>query len=333
MVAPMRSDELLDRARRSAFIGNEFQYNDFTNQALFDEMNDRLRSVFSDAIISARSGYWLTTVVFPGNVTYGSFRIPSRAAVGGLESVEFYLNGQYYHLRELSPREVSKWETTSSSTVTGLPVGYWLDGEKVNLVRAPLSGVTIRLRYYLRPSLLVTSQSSTSSNSGSAAAIRGRVDLVDNATKKITVNTLPFDYSLSTPAAITTGATVDLVRPTGWHMPTIVSASATIVGNEITLSGTSLGALNADEFNQAVRLGDFVRVAEQTDWPALPADFHRMLADATAANILREMDLDDKAEVIANVASADFARFAKVIQPRVKSEPKRVRLRPYWSRS
>lgn len=328
----MRSDELLERTRRAAFIGDENAYSAYTNQVLFDEMNDRLRSVFSDAIISARSGYWLTTVVFAGNVTYGSFRIPSRAAVGGLESVEYYLNGEYYHLRELSPREVAKWEVTSSSTATGLPVGYWLDGEKVNLVRAPQSGVTIRLRYYLRPSLLVTSQSSTTFVSGSDGVIRGRVDFVDNANKKVTVNTLPFDQSLSTPAAITTGAIVDLVRPTGWHMPTIVSAAATIVGNEITLSGTSLGALNADEFNQAVRVNDYVRVADQTDWPALPSDFHRMLADATAANILREMDLTSKAETISTVASADFARFAQSIQPRVKSEPRSIRLRPYWSR-
>jgi hypothetical protein len=324
----MRSDELLARARRAAFIGDELAYTEYTNQVLFDEMNDRLRSVFSDAIISARSGYWLSTVVFAGNVTYGSFRIPSRAAVGGLESVEYLLNGEYYHLRELSPREAAKWEVTSSSTVTGLPVGYWLDGEKVNLVRAPQSGVTIRLRYYLRPSLLVTSQSSTSSNSGSAAAIRGRIDFVDNANKKVTVNTLPFDYSLTSPAAITTGATVDVVRPTGWHTPTIVSAVGTIVGNEITFAG-----LTSDEFLQGVRLNDYVRVADQTDWPALPSDFHRMLADATAANILREMDLGSKAETISTVASADFTRFAKVIQPRVKSEPKRIRQRPYWSRS
>lgn len=327
----MRADELLARARRVAFIGDEFAYTEYTNQVLFDEMNDRLRSVFSDAIISARSGYWLTSVVFPGNVTYGSFRVPSRSVVGGLESVEYLLNGQYYHLRELSPREVAKWETSSSGG--GLPVGYWMDAEKVNLVCAPLSGVTIRLRYYLRPSLLVTSQSSTSSASGSAAAIRGRIDYVDSAAKKVTVNTLPFDYSLSVPAAITTGATIDVVRPAGWHMPTIVSAAATIVGTDVTLSGTSLGTLNADEFNQAVRVGDYVRVADQTDWPALPADFHRMLADATAANILREMDLDSKAEVISTTASADFARFGKVIQPRVKSEPKRIRQRPYWSRS
>lgn len=331
MVAPMRSDELLERARRVAFIGGQFAYSTYSNQTIFDEMNDRLRSVFSDAIISARSGYWLTTVVFPGNVKYGSFRIPSRAVVGGLESVEYYLNGEYYHLRELTPREVAQWESTPSSTVTGLPVGYWLDGEKVNLVRAPQLGVTIRLRYYLRPSLLVTSQSSTSPNSGSDGVIRGRVDNVDNVNGKVTVNTLPFDQSLSVPAAITTGAIVDVVRPSGWHMPTVVSAVATIVGTEITLSGL-LGSLTADEFNQSVRVGDYVRVENQTDWPALPSDFHRMLADATAANILREMDLADKADVISQAASADFARFAKVIQPRVKSEPKSIRLRPYWGR-
>lgn len=324
MVASMRSDELIARARRVAFIGDQYAYTEYDDQVLLDEMNDRLRSVFSDAIISARSGYWLTTIVYAGNVTYGSFRIPSRAAVGGLESVEYLLNGEYYHLRELSPREVAPWEVTSNSTADGLPIGYWLDGEKVNLVRAPQSGVTIRLRYYLRPSLLVTSQSSTS---GGSFANRGLITAVNNTAQTVTVNSLPYDESLSVPAVITTGATIDIVRPTGWFTPTVVSQVCGITGTTV-----SLPYMTADDFNQSIRVGDYVRLAEQTDWPALPADFHRMLADATAANILREMDLASKAETVSTAASADFARFAKVIQPRVKSEPHNIRLRPYWSR-
>lgn len=323
----MRSDELLERARRVAFIGGQSAYSTYSNQTLFDEMNDRLRSVFSDAIISARSGYWLTTLVFAGNVANGSFRIPHRAAVGGLESVEYLLNGEYYHLREMTPREAAPWEVTSSSTVTGLPVGYWMDGETVNLVRAPQSGVTIRLRYYLRPSLLVTSQSSTSINSGSDGVIRGRIDALDSPTRTVTVNALPFDQSLAVPAAITNGYRVDSVRPSGWHIPTTVDWNPVITGNDLVYASMPL-----EEFGRSFRVGDYVRVADQTDWPALPADFHRMLADATAASILREMDLSDKADVISTAASADFARFAKSIQPRVKSEPHSIRLRPYWSR-
>lgn len=327
MVASMRSDELITRIRRAAFIGDELAYPEYTNQVLFDEMNDRLRSVFSDAIISARSGYWLTTVVFAGNVSNGNFRIPHRAAVGGLESIECLLNGQYYHLREMTPREAAQWEVTSSSTVTGLPVGYWVDGETVNLVRAPQSGVTIRLRYYLRPSLLVTSQSSTVSNSASAGVIRGRIDGLNSGTRTVTVNALPWDYSLDVPAAITNGYRVDSVRPAGWHIPTVVDYIPSISGLDL-----AFGTLSLDEFSRCFRVGDYIRVADQTDWPALPADFHRMLADATAANVLREMDLTSKAETISTVASADFARFAQSIQPRVKSEPRSIRLRPYWSR-
>lgn len=323
----MRSDELLARIRRSAAIGDEFAYTEYSNQVLLDEMNDRLRSVFSDAIISARSGYWLTTLVFSGNVSNGNFRIPPRAAVGGLESIEYLLNGEYYHLREMTPREAAPWETTSSSTVTGLPVGYWVDGETVNLVRAPQSGVTIRLRYYLRPSLLVTSQSSTSANSGSAAAIRGRIDALNSTTRTVTVNALPYDYSLAVPAAITNGYRVDSVRPAGWHTPTVVEYIPAISGLDL-----AFGSMSVDEFGRAFRVGDYIRAADQTDWPALPSDFHRMLADATAANVLREMDLTSKAETISTVASADFARFAQSIQPRVKSEPKSIRQRPYWSR-
>ena len=313
----MRSDELLSRLRKSAFIGNADAYIEYPDSELYNELNDRLRSVFSDAIISARSGYWLQTVV-AGSFVGGS-RMPSRAVVGGLESVELLYNGSYVPLEELTPLEAAAW------TSPGTPWAYWCGNETITLVPQPPSSVTLRFRYYSRPSLLVTSQSSTQ---GGAGADRGRITSVTPSTRVAVVNAVPWDYSLNSPAAITTGAVVDVVRPTGWFTPTLVNAGATVSGLNITLNAF----LTDDEFSDYVRVGDYVRVAEQTDWPALPQDFHRMLADAAAVNVLREMDLMDKADILSTAASADFQRFAKLIQPRVKSRPKKIRQRPYWMR-
>lgn len=316
----MRSDELLSRLRKSAFIGDAAAYPEYPDSELYNELNDRLRSVFSDSIISARSGYWLTTIV--ASSVNGGSRIPSRSVTGGLESVEVLQNGVYLPLQEVTPLEAAPW------TSPGTPWAYWCNSEAIALVPKPASAVTLRLRYYLRPSLLVTSQSSTQ---GGAGVDRGQVTFVDSVNKIVHVNAQPYDYSLAVPAVVSGNITLDIVRPAGWFTPTVVSGPATIV-NATILQFAANPFISADEFADFVREGDYVRVADQTDWPALPADFHRMLADAAAVNVLREMDLVDKADTLSTAASADFARFAKLIQPRVKSRPKKIRQRPYWVR-
>lgn len=314
----MRSDELLSRIRKSAFIGDAAAYPEYPDSELFNELNDRLRSVFSDTIISARSGYWLTTIV--ASSFQGVSRLPGRSAVGGLESVEVLQNGVYLPLQEVTPLEAAPW------TSPGTPWAYWCNNETIVLVPQPASNVQLRLRYYVRPSLLVTSQSSTL---GGAGVDRGRITSVNAVARTVDVNAQPFDYAIAVPAAITGSVVVDIVRPGGWFTPTLVGCAGTVSSNTITLTPPGL---TDGEFADQVRVGDYVRVADQTDWPALPSDFHRMLADAAAVNVLREMDLVDKADVLSTAASADFARFAKQIQPRVKSRPKKIRQRPYWLR-
>jgi len=319
----MRSDELLARLRKSAFIGDAAAYTEYTDAELFNELNDRLRSVFSGSIVSARSGYWLTTIVTSS--FQGGSRLPGRAVVGGLESVEVLSNGVYFPLDEVTPLEAAAW------TQPGTPHSYWCDNEKIVLVPTPPSSVTLRLRYYLRPSLLVTSQSSTL---GGAGVDRGRLTAVTPSAGSafVEVNALPFDYSLTTPAAISGTIVADVVRPNGWFTPTAPGIACTVLFPGPNALNLTLPGLSSGEVSDVVRVGDYVRVAEQTDWPALPADFHRMLADAAAVNVLREMDFEAKADRLSEAASADFARFAALIQPRVKSRPKKIRQRPYWAR-
>lgn len=318
----MRSDEIEDRVRKSAFIGDALAFPDYEFADIMNECNDRLRSVFSDQIISARCGYWLHRDVV--TVTNGYTRFPSRAVVGGLEGVDFLLNGQYWHLREITPREANDW-SVQPSPANGLPVGYWCDSEKINIVPTPSGSVTVRLRYYLRPSLLVQQQSAATG----VGAVRGQVTAVDPTNRVATVNVLPNDYSATGSfSAIVSGAVVDVVRPSGWHMATAINLTTAITGLNITLA-----ALSSADFTEAVQIGDYIRVRDTTDWPALPADFHRLLADAAACNILRELNLDQKASVLSTAASADFQRFTKLISPRVKSEPMKIRHRPYWMRS
>lgn len=318
MVESVISDEVIARLRYSAFIGSASYYVEYTDARLFEVVNDRLRSVFSDAIIKARAGYWLHESVV--STTSGVVYIPARAVTGGLESVAYLYNDEYIQLDGITPREAEKY----AAWPNGEPRGYYTDSERIVIVPTPASEKTIKIRYYLRPSKLVTSQSSTTLG---ANAIRGRIDSVNPSTRAATVNTLPYDYSLSSPAAITTGAAVDVVRPAGWFSPMAVSETCSIAGSVITLAGMS----EAD-FTSAVQVGHYVRAAEQTDWPALPEDFHRLVADAAAVKVLMEIGLSQKAQELSQSATAEFGRFRDLINPRSKSDPRRVRLRPYWMR-
>ena len=59
-MASVRSDEIIERLRASAYIGTATYYPEYTDAKLLNEINDRLRSVFSDAVVAARAGYWLS---------------------------------------------------------------------------------------------------------------------------------------------------------------------------------------------------------------------------------------------------------------------------------
>lgn len=311
-MASVRSDEIIERLRASAYIGTATYYPEYTDAKLLNEINDRLRSVFSDAVVAARAGYWLSERV--ETTSDGVVYVPPRAVTGGLESLAWLWNGRYRMLDEITPEEADRY-----ADVTGSPRAFHADAERARIVPAPSGTETVRLRYYLRPSLLVAQQSS--------GTIRGRIDSVNAATRQATVNALPFDQLLSTPAAIASGAAVDVVRPSGWFSPLVVSETCSISGLVVTLAG-----MTEAEFTASVRVGHYLRAAGQTDWPAIPEEYHRTVADAAAVKVLMEMGLQQKADTLSASASVEFQRFVSLINPRTKSSPKRVRLRPYWAR-
>jgi hypothetical protein len=68
--------------------------------------------------------------------------------------------------------------------------------------------------------------------------------------------------------------------------------------------------------------GDYVRFADQTDWPALPQEFHRTLADSTACKILNARSMFDKEAMLQKSVDRDLARFGLTLNPRVQTSGK-----------
>jgi hypothetical protein len=173
---------------------------------------------------------------------------------------------------------------------------YEIHGDQVVFYSAPSAGSTLRFTYYLRPSLLTAIQTA------------GAVTAVNTAALTVTVNSLPLNRV--TGATIATSNKLDIVHSNGWHELAVVNVAGSISSLTITFpTGTDL---------TDVEVGDYVRAADQTDWPCLPDDFHRCLANMTAARINRARGNFSRAQEIEKESEGDIGRFADILQPRIK---------------
>lgn len=327
----MRSDELIASVRLSSTTEDTHQ--DYPDAVMLRELNDALWQTFEDPIVIKRAGYWLSP--FDQTVVSGQskYRIPERACVGGLEMIELGYSSppRFWRLPEVSQAASDAYELAANSL--GMPRKFVMRGDQAVLLPTPdATPLVLRMWYYRRPSRLVAQQSSTM-NGGT---IRGTVTAVNTVARTITVDVVPQDMErvvagVVTPTAITSGSNlIDVVHPYGWFELALVGATQTLAGSVFTIAGT------ADM--SEIRVGDFVRAAEQTDWPALPTDFHRCLCDVAAVKVLGERNLMDKASGLASGVSADLARLVNILQPRVKSESlvlcaplPGIRGRPMWT--
>lgn len=310
----MRSEQLEARARQAAFIGEAANYTEFTQAKLFDALNDVLVTRFSEVILTARTGYWLKKYVYTATAGQARFAIPPRSLLGGLEKVEVSINSgtTYYALEQIPASKIQDYQTTPA---TGNPWVYWIEGDVVEVVPAANVGMLVRLSYYIRPSLLVAAQSDPN------GTVRGRITAISTTARTVTVNTVPLDQSLTSPVAITSGLqSIDIVHPDGWHELALVGATQTLAGTVFTVGGT-------DPLTD-VRIGDFVRVAEQTDWPPLSDEFHPTVAEQAAIEILTDLHLLEKARALELKTGLAMAKLKSKLVPRVKSEPKQIGLSP-----
>lgn len=301
----MRSDELIATVRLNATI--EDAHPDYPDSRVLLELNDSFTTKFNRAVADSGGQYWQQRTVITPAANQTRVRMPTRALE--LSKVEIGTGSgtatEWEDLFEITEDASSYYEHPLNQS--GKPMWYVSRGDQIELVPPPDVGTySLRIKYVISPSRLVTSQSSTQ---GGAAVDRGRITAVNVGARTVTVNALPFDYSLSAPATITSALqSVDIVHPDGWHELGLVGATQTISGLVLTLGGT-------DDLDR-IAIGDYVRVAQQTDWPPIRDDFQRILADITSAKLLVQQSNPEKAGGIVSDVNADFERFTAAIMPR-----------------
>jgi hypothetical protein len=190
-----------------------------------------------------------------------------------------------------------------------------LIGSSYRLYPTPDSAYTVRLQYYLRPSRIVEKQATTDI---------GQIISVDSATRTLTVSTVASIINKDTGAAITTGQLIDIVRG-----PLALVQSGTVqafdASYEAVMANVSWNdapfsvILNGTADMSEVQLGDYIRAADQSEWPAMPHEYHPALAWAVAAKIARDRGMQNTAAGLEQDVMRALGEMADDVQPRVKS--------------
>lgn len=316
----MRSDQVLKRIRRTGWISDAAAWPDIGDQDLLDEFNDRYLALMTDEIVEARAGYGLKK--FPIVCTAGVARypVPGRTIGGGWDALQISTTSAttFEPLDRIEARDVWMY---SSAVSPGMPQRYCVQDDNIEIYPPPVSNFTLLYWYYQCPSDLVFQQSSTD-NGG---VVRGLISALNKTARTFTA-IVPFDMSLTVPAAITTAVQlVDIVRGSG-NFPTVAySLTQSFTGSAWTIGGT--------QSLEDVQNGDWVRMVGQTDWPMNTSkEHHRMLCDRAAMEILREIGTPEDAAALALTVGADQQRFRGIRRPQVKNAPKMIPCRSVLTR-
>ena len=290
-------------------VGDATAFPDLTQTRMLSELTNKLHTVFEDLVVKTRSGYWLHEFVFNATIGKNRYRIPPRSVVGGLDAVLISDGtGQpFYDIDQVPASDLAQYEGNPGRA--GQPYVYAIIGDQVEMVPTPTVAFPIKFTYYARPSQLMPSQ-----NLRTVSGSRGLIVALNTTTRALTLDAIPYNMDQPTPSAITSGSIVDIVHPNGWHELSMINVTQVYTGTTMTITST-------DDMGD-VQVGDYVRAADQTDWPCLPDDFHRCLCDATAVKMLLEMNLTEKSDSIGQNNGNDLARFKSLLYPRVRASPK-----------
>lgn len=318
----MNQTQLIAVIRRNALIEDNFS--DYSDQVIIDELNDAMTQKFERAVVEAKAGCWIHPFDTTTTVGQAEYRMPNRAI--GLSKIEIATVGTspvFVRLPQVNEDHIGIFQ--GSTTSRGAPQRFIVRGESVVLDPPPdNSGYTLRIWYYVRPPRIVQPQPTPFTGWGQAS---GRISAIDYTTGAVTLQS-PITYWNGVGMQVTTAGgssfVCDAVRLGSWRELSMVGFAfqpgVTRGQLSFAVGGTSLTAANPADLAR-VQVGDLLRIYDQTDWPSLPEDFHRSLADFVTAKILTQRSMEAKAQAFEAQATQDATRFVMLVSQRVMEEP------------
>lgn len=310
----MREDALIAEVRRAAQLPDGFA--DYTDAIIRTELNTQLQRRFARVMVRARVGMLLkrySQTLTSGTATYP---LPGRAMHAGAECLSISLGTNSWPLEQIEAHQVWQYENMA----TDRPRFYAMLGSSYRLYPTPNDAYTVLLQYYLRPSRIVEKQSTAAI--GQILSVTGDEN---DSTLTLLVSSMASVVDRNTGLQITTSARVDIIRGNPENLAATYESSdasyeVVAVGLPWDNSGFDIvvGGLGGRDLSE-IRIGDYVRAADQSEWPSIPHEYHPALAWAVAAKICRDRGMANTAQALEADVSAALSDLADDIQPRVKS--------------
>jgi hypothetical protein len=298
MARVFTAEECITEVRR---IG---AFNDVGSEGKSDtDILNALNTVMLDELIPSLIRYQEEYLVKAINYTITSssefIPVPTRAIGNTLRDIYFRTSDltESKYLPQINREDLPFYSTTAS----GHPDGFYMEGDNIRLVPAPSSGV-LRLSYYFRPGQLVKSDSYRT------------IASVDSSTS-VTLNS-------SVPTAWTTSTLFDVhSQYSGAENRYFDKAASTVSGTTLTFSTAIDGSLTD---TRALVAGDYVVAAENAAIPALPREMHPILCQAAAARMLESEGDAEMLKLARETLSRQLQNMNHILESQVIGKPQKI---------
>lgn len=275
---------------------------DYTSAKILQMCNQTMSDVLEPLIAGARSGYWCHTFTRTLGINNDVVRLPPRSCPA-IEQVDISWDGGrcWEPLSEALEAEAQDWMNDYGRQ--NRPFAYVVRSSYLKLLPAAAAeGIQLRIKILVRPSVLVEPQST------------GLVVDYDADTRIVEVINLPVSKPSGT--AMSGTQVVDIIEPRANFELALCDAIATVIDPTHVEIAEGYGLARIEP-------GDYMRFANQSEWPQLPESFHKVIGSITAIPICRQRDMHQRAEALSSTSGNTLSRLSDHIKPRVRVQQHR----------
>jgi len=255
----------------------------FTDQELLDFAYDALLSEICPAVLAAREEYFVVTHDYALVAGQASYALPSRAMSGVIREVKLLRDTDIIDLPRVALDEIT-------TVASGQPSRWYVQGNHIVLDPTPDTALTLRCWWYLRPSRLVPTAECAVITAVGASSV-----------------------TVAIPTGWTAANTFDLIRG---------RAPYDLLRLDLAASSAAAGVITfTTSVPTTVSVGDYVALAGESCFPALPEEGHVALVQSTITAALESMG-DPTAQLSAQKTAALLERFRATISRRFDGGPK-----------
>lgn len=286
---------------------------DITEDFILQQGYLALLERFTQPTITLRNGSWLQKYDLTLQANVSLYRIPPRSISQGLEKFEIAINNPggtqalFTLMNVLTNIQSTDYE---GITYNGRPIAFTYQADLIKIYPAPSTSWDAHIWYYLRPSQLVTSATTSGIITSSVANGDG--------TYRCTFSDASF-YSSS--------GTCDLQLTKGNCEVFVVDAaytkhSSTQLDITLTVEQASLIVLNST----------CVNINDTTKYVQLPQELANALVSYTGAVVLAEKGDTEKAQIFTQKCDTAIKNIVDIELPRSKGQPSLFKTRNTYLR-